>query len=394
MSRIVVARYEGAEQTDFGELVQAASPSFFDRLDEHRERGLFVGVASYWTEPEDEGASSVIADDERGLVLAWDGRIDARAELLRELTAPPGSTGAQLALQAFRRWGSRAPEHMLGDFAMVVVERESGRVFAARDRFGLRPLTHARQRGGRVLASDERLLFALGVGRAPDVEALGRFISRVYVPTTDTLYRDVRNVLAGGTLEIDGEHVRERRYFEPNVDERKLPDREHLERVRAALTVAVADRSRGRRLVASDASGGVDSSTIVALLAKQLRSAGKQPPLLLHMRCTDMPCDESRFARSLARHVGAPLFEAEGAGTHFGPSAIPELDIPDVWCGSTHVLHEEARGRGARVCFTGQGSDELQFRYLLVDDALATGAWLDAAPVSYTHLTLPTSDLV
>ncbi|MBL8742223.1 MAG: asparagine synthase, partial [Myxococcales bacterium] len=145
------------------------------------------------------------------------------------------------------------------------------------------------------------------------------------------------------------------------------------------LRVAVADRSRGTRLMAADASGGVDSSTVVALLAERLRKAGREPPLLLHMRCVGLTCDEGRFAQSLARHVGAPLFEVDGAPVRFGPEGIAELDMDDVWCGPSHALHSEAHRRGARVCFTGQGSDELQFRFLLVEDALATREWMQAA---------------
>jgi asparagine synthase (glutamine-hydrolysing) len=379
MTRILVLQHPGAETTDFDAVLAAARPTFSDAIHVRRRPGLFIGVASFWTEPEDEGTSGLAEDPERGLVLAWDGRIDARADLCRELAVLPSTPSAELALRAFRRWGTRAPEHMLGDFAMVVVEHERQRIFAARDAFGLRSLVHARHRGGRVIASDERLLFAIGVGREPDVEALARFISRVYVPVADTLYRDIRNVPSGGTLEIDGERESARRYFQPNVDEEALADHEHVERIRAALTVAVADRSRGRRPISSDASGGVDSSTVVALLAARLRAEGRAPPLLLHMRCVGMPCDEGRYAQALARHVGAPLVEVDGAQVRFGPAGIPELDVPDSWCEPTHELLAEAHRRGVRVSFSGQGSDELQFRFLLVEDALVTHAWLDAA---------------
>jgi len=379
VTRIVVAQHEGAEHTDFESLLAAARPTFFDVVQTHREPGLFIGVATYFTEPEDETAPGLSEDRERDLWLAWDGRIDGRDDLCRELGAPTASSSAELALRAYCRWGNQTPQHLLGDFAMVVVDRKSKRIFAARDRFGLRSLVVAKHRAGRIIASDERLLFAMGVSREPDVEAAGRYIVGAYVPVEDTLYRDVRNVPSGGSLEIDGEKQVSCRYFDPDVDEQKLSDQDHVDRIRAALTAAVADRSRGQRLIASDASGGVDSSTIVALLAAQLREAGREPPLLLHMRCIGMPCDEGRYARALANHVEAPLFEADGAQTRFGPEGIPELDLPDVWCASSHVLHEEAHRRGARVCFTGQGSDELQFRYFLVEDGLATGHWLDAA---------------
>ncbi len=377
MTRILIAQHEGAETTDFEATLAAARPTFFDAIHTRRLPGLFIGVASYWTEPEDEGASGLAEDRAAGLVLAWDGRIDARAELCRELGLPPATGSAEVALHAFRRWGRHAPEHMLGDFAMVVVDHERRYIFAARDAFGLRSLVHARFRGGRVIASDERLLFALGVGRAPDVEAVGRLIAGVYVPVEDTLYRDVRSVPSGGTLELTGPAQASRRYFEPNVEPQPLDDREHLERVRGALTVAVADRSRGRWPFSSDASGGVDSSTVVALLAARLRAAGREPPILLHMRCIGLACDEGRFAQALAKHVEAPLVEADGAQARFGPEGIPELDMPDSWCEPTHRLFVEAKRRGVRVSFSGQGSDELQFRYMLAEDALGAGAWLD-----------------
>lgn len=379
MTRILVAQHPGAESVDFESVLSAARPTFFDRIDIHRTPGLFIGVASYATEPEDDGASGIAIDPDQGVVLAWDGRIDDRTALCRKLGEGVETPSAQLALRAFQRWGVHAPEYMLGDFAMVAVDAKRGRIFAARDAFGLRALVHASHRGGRLVASDERLLFALGVSRSPDVAALGRFIARVYLPIDDTLYREVRNVPSGGTLEIEGQRASTLRYFDPDVDEQKLSDGEHVERVRHALTIAVADRSRGTRPYSSDASGGVDSSTVVALLAARLKALGREPPLLLHMRCIGMACDEGRFAQALARHVGAPLFEVDGARTRFGPEPMPELDMPDSWCDTTHQLLEAARQRGVRVSFSGQGSDELQFRYLLVEDALVTKAWLDAA---------------
>lgn len=365
-------------------LDSTAGTGSWDAVDLHAEAGMVMGARARWTVPEDEKRPAVIDDRARGLVLGWDGRLDDRASLVGALGVSSELSSAALALEAFARWGDDAPRHLIGDFVFVVFDRASRRLFVARDRFGIRPMYWLElPQGGVRLSSDERALFAHGdLTPRPNLRVLSRALAGAAVLRRDTLREGVRVIPAGTSLAIvDGRAV-EARYYTPDpggVDE-SLSRADHLERIRAALEASIADRIRGRWPIASQASGGLDSSTVIAIASRQLARQDRPPPLLLHMRCAALACDEHRFAKAVADRVGAELVVEDGSDAVYEPSAPREIDLGGPWCAPYAALYGEAVRRGARVVLTGEGSDELQLRHgLEVDDALVRSSWLEAA---------------
>jgi len=394
MSIFVVEVGPSAENVDVDRMLAATSGAGpWDTRELHREAGLAIGARARWTVPEDENTNAIVVDSERGFVLVWDGRLDDRGPLCdtlgdvsvtaRQRRDPMAASNAELALAAFVKWGKAAPVHLLGDFAFVLFDIRRRALFACRDRFGLRPLYFLRRPSGGVrVASDERALFALGdVPMRPNLPLVARAIAGIPVLRSQTLHEGV-NVLPGGAaLALVGSHQEVTNYYRPNPGyDESISDADHGDRIRAALEAAVAARIRGRWPVASQASGGLDSSTVAAFAARQLTAQGRPPPLLLHVKCSGLPCDESRFAASLARGTASPLVEVEGSGVNIWDHTPPEIDLGGAWCGPFGELYRQAAGHGVRVILTGQGSDELQSRYgSETEDALLRSCWLEAA---------------
>ena len=118
-----------------------------------------LGEARLWltdmTEKPRSG-SMPMRDEQRELVLAWDGRLDNTEDLLTSLgrgQSRAALTDEALVLEAYARWGVTCIEHLLGDFAFVLWDGRAHRLFAATDHFGLRPLHYAFDGCSLVVAS-------------------------------------------------------------------------------------------------------------------------------------------------------------------------------------------------------------------------------------------------
>lgn len=331
--------------------------------------------------PEDEGSRCILEDRDRRWTLLWDGRLDDRRELIDSLGATASASDASLAALAFAAWGVEAPRRLIGDFAIARFDHVEGTLLLARDRLGIRPLYFIElPEGGVRVATSERALFApRDVPEQPNLRLLAQAVAGVAVLDRETFRVGVRVVPPASVLTIRAGRATAERYWSPDpdcVDERSSPA-EHVARVRSALEAAVVSRIRGRWPVAAQASGGLDSSSCIAIASPWLARHGRPPPLLLQMSCPGLACDESRYAASLAKRFGAPLLQAEAAA--FDPDQVGNVDLGGPWCVPYGRLFDSARERGCRVVLTGEGSDELQLRHgLELEDAIVRRDPLDA----------------
>ncbi|MFO0555105.1 MAG: asparagine synthase-related protein [Polyangiaceae bacterium] len=360
-----------------------------DRVDRHQSPSFACVVFARWIAPEQLDRSA-IAEGARWIV-AVDGRLDERDALAHRVDlSADGSTDAALVAALLDRRGLSALEALTGDFALIAFEPARRTVVLMRDPLGVRPLFYARGGSLRV-SSDERALRRSGLGGV-DPGAIAAALAGALVTRERTLFRDVRSVPAGSILVFDGPDAvpLARTYFEPDphAADAHRPDREHLERVRNALEHAVEFRTQSPHPIAAQASGGLDSSSVVVLASAALAKRGRSLDALLHMRATGLDCDELRYATALRESlpsidgVSPELLVADGAEVVFDPvaAARADLDFPGPWCVAYRELYERAVARGVRVVLTGEGSDELATHLgFEVDDALQRHAWLEAA---------------
>ena len=245
----------------------------------------------------DAGASALVVNPDAGLVLAADARIDDRGALCDALGVPhaqrAGLFDADLVLRAFARWGEACPAHLIGDYAFAVWDGRRGEFFGARDHIGARPFYYALEDDRFVFASSvEAVLAAPGVSAALDEEMVAAFLS---IPrradwTIRTFFRAVRRLPAGHALAVGMKagptaggagrvRVRMERYWCPEQTPAAPPasDDAHAERFLDLYGKAVRDRLRCGP-VGVHLSGGLDSSSIAVLAARELRRQGRPAP--------------------------------------------------------------------------------------------------------------------
>lgn len=303
--------------------------------------------------------------DER-FVLSFNGEIYNFRELRRELSA----SGAQfrtdgdseVILAAYARWGEDCVQHLHGMFAFAIYDRKDRTLFLARDRFGVKPLFMARLSDGSLAFASELkgLLAHPLMQREMDPLAIEDYMTWGYVPDTRSILKGVEKLPAGHTLLLrhDAPLSRPRQYWDISFDNRHKGTARDLEAElvyhmeQAVTSRMVADVPLGAFL-----SGGVDSSSVVALMAKQSASAVRTCSIGFDVESAD----ETTYAEQVAhlfgtdhaaRKVSADQFDAIDrlAGIFDEPfadaSALPTLRV----C--------ELARESVTVALSGDGADE------------------------------------
>ena len=237
-----------------------------------------------------------IARDASCTVVA-DARLDDRDTLCAALDVPAPARAAirdqALILRAWRRWGRACPNHLLGDYAFAVWDPQTRTLFCARDHIGCRPFYYALTPAHFVFASTvETVLAAPGISDEPDERMIASYLSQFSTNRgPHTFFRMVRKLLPGHACTIaaarsSSSPMRVERYWHPERTPKAAPagDDEYAAELLRLTARAVEDRLRGGP-VGVHLSGGLDSSGIAALAARELhRAGGSSPPAFSRLR--------------------------------------------------------------------------------------------------------------
>ena len=277
-----------------------------------KDGSVGFGHRMLWTTPESlrEQLPLLLANGE--LVLTADARIDNRSELIGalELTdrRPEEINDGELILQAYRRWGRRCPEQLLGDFAFAVWDRKKRSIFCARDHRGIKPFYYYRSTRTFVFASEVKSILCL-----PDVPhklnelKLAYYLTSVLEDKVLTFYKGIYRLPPGHRMVVSPEEARIDCYWTFDIS-RKIrygSDEEYSERFRELFTEAVRCRLRSAYPVGCMLSGGLDSSSVVCLARKELEENGRRPLRTFSIVFDDAAeSDESPYFRAVIQQGG------------------------------------------------------------------------------------------
>ncbi len=309
----------------------------------------------------------------RRLIGVGDVRLDDRAAVARMagLHSPGGASDLALVLAAIDACGERAVGELIGDFAFVVWDPGAHKLIAARDAFGVRTL-YQRQVGDLLLFSDR--IDALRPSGDWDLEYFADYLTGMVAPGTRTPWRDVQCVVPGGFVLARGSVSTERRYWSAHTFEPVERDPGAVDRFRSLFEEAVRTRMGGPGQTWAQLSGGVDSSSIVAV-AHDSGLSGTITSVDTLGRG-----DERRFIEPVLRRFRV---RNEQVIDHWpwqgdeGPAPITEQ--PGVlypFFARERRMHTVLRSAGARVLLCGIGSDHYLSGSLdYIADMAASGRW-------------------
>lgn len=217
----------------------------------------------------------------------------------------------EVLLHAFARWGREALGRLRGMFAFAVWDRDRRALFLARDRLGLKPLYHSLAPRGQLLFASEipALLEHPEVSRRLDVLAVDDYLAYLYIPAPRTIFAEIRELPPAHWLEWRDGVLRIERYWDAPPEPRDAPEPQLTDELLATLDEAVRLRMISDVPLGAFLSGGMDSSSIVALMARATREPVRT--FSLGFRAGEERYSELEYARLVSSHYATEHRELE-----------------------------------------------------------------------------------
>ena len=308
-----------------------------------------------------------LTNEDGSVVLVFNGEVYNYLELRNDLKSRGhqfvSTSDSEVIVHQYEENGEECLQKFVGMFAFVLYDKKNRKLFAARDRIGIKPLYYYVDEKMAIFASEiKAILESPGVQRLPDYEAISDYMFAGRSLGGRTLFKNIREVPPGYLATVDQSEKRllVRKYWDVQFDYNyERTDSQLQETLQALLDEAVNMHCRSDAPLGCHLSGGLDSSTIAALAARHYK-----PLKTFSIKFSDDPyIDETRYAKAVARHIGAEYYESSPSAQDLGallPSLMWHMDMPMATNGgfSYYTVSRLAR-ESVKVTLTGHGGDEL-----------------------------------
>jgi asparagine synthase (glutamine-hydrolysing) len=313
-----------------------------------------------------EGGHQPMSNEGGDIWITYNGEIYNHQELRKDLQKRghvyKTRSDTETILHAYEEYGEDCVHKLRGMFAFAIWDGRNRRLFAARDRLGIKPFYYALHKGTLVFASEIKSILASGLLQTSvNLHALPEFFAFGQTVANDTLFESVFKLMPGHWLSYNGEDIKIQRYWDWQFDEPPtyLEDEFYIERFTELIEDSVRCHLMSDVPVGLFLSGGLDSSLIAAIMARLL----SHPIQTFTIGFEDRYYSEFEYARTVAAHVGAQHHEALITAEAF-LDAIPKLiwheDEPLKGAASVALYFiSRLASENAKVVLTGEGSDEL-----------------------------------
>jgi len=297
---------------------------------------------------------------------------ELREELQRHGHHFCSRSDTEVLIHGYEEWGLDLLPRLNGMFAFALLDLRDPRphgnpvLLLARDRFGIKPLYYWSQNGRLVFASEiKAILLADKVQAELNLEAPHRFLSFLWIPGPATLFSGIEQVPPGHYLGWSDRGLTVRPYWELrfNPDE-TMAEAAAVEQLRSILRSAVDRHLISDVPVGVFLSGGLDSSSLLALSASHNRGVRKAYTIAYRQEDARLEqCgDDAKYARMVAKHFHADYHEIEVVPdiVELLPKVVWHLDSPvaDPAAISTYLICKAAQPQ-VKVLLSGQGADEV-----------------------------------
>jgi asparagine synthase (glutamine-hydrolysing) len=330
------------------------------------------------------GGHQPMFDASEQMVIVFNGEIynyrELRKELLDEGVTLRSTCDTEVILYLYRKHGSDCPKYLRGMFAFAIWDRKRKRLFAARDRIGIKPFYYYLDNRRLAFASEIKAIVQIpNLDLELSLSAIATYFTYGHSCAPQTIYRKVQKLLPGHWLMVEGREVTLQRYWDVPV---KVANQNGDFAGRTAELLHLLDDSVHCHLIADVPvgiflSGGIDSSLIAALAARK-----KPEPVQTFSVGFDVGgrYNELDDARHVATAIGSNHHELVVESFNV-PSLLEKLvwhyDEPfaDAACMPTYLISEFAR-RSVKVILSGEGGDEVFGGYRRYVAQLLSGHYL------------------
>ena len=319
------------------------------------------------------GGHQPLSNETGSIWVTYNGEIYNHADVRRELESAGHQyrtrSDTETIVHAYEQWGDACVTRFRGMFAFAIWDAPRRRLLLVRDRLGVKPVYWARVGTRLLFASEIKGILESGLIAAESNDAvLPEVLATRYTSGTETLFKGIYKLLPGHRLIFEQGDIRIEKYWDvplegPDPELEALGDRAIVMRFRDLLQESVRLRLMADVPLGMFLSGGIDSSAVAALMAREV----DRPIETFSVAFSDRRFSELEYAREVARAVGANSHEIVIDDRDFF-SALPRLvwheDEPLAHPSSVPLHFVSALAREhVKVVLTGEGSDELLAGY-------------------------------
>jgi asparagine synthase (glutamine-hydrolysing) len=304
-----------------------------------------------------------IANEDESIWVVFNGEIYNHRELRCELEAMGHrfrtQSDTEAIVHAYEEFGDRCVERMNGMFAFAVLDQKRQLLFLARDRLGIKPLYYFVDTRRVLFGSEIKAILSHDdVPRELDFAALDSFLTFEYVAGPQSIFKAIKKLPAGHTMMVTPQGVTITRYWDVAQTASNEDEQTYCERLYTTLKSAVQYRLLSDVPLGALLSGGIDSSTIVGLMAEQLAT----PVETFSIGFEEDTYNELDYARQISRH-----FQTHHHEQIIRPDAIERTEkvirhcdepLGDFSVFPTYLVSVFAR-KHVTVALSGDGGDEL-----------------------------------
>lgn len=311
--------------------------------------------------------SQPIYNETKTVAVFFNGEIYNYLELLEELQAKghrfQTKSDTETLVHLYEEYGPSMTQYLRGMYAFCIYDQVRERYFLARDRFGEKPLFYHQKEGVLSFSSElTSLLENRAIPRKLNREAFHYYLRAGIVPEPLTLFADVFCLPAGHQMLLDKQGLQVESYF--NIDYRPdtslKTEADVVDYVKPILEQAVQRQLRSDVPLGAFLSGGIDSSTVVAMMSKFSSSKINT----FTVKFEESAYDESPIAREVADFVGSNHHEIMVPNADFSQEMfwriIEHTGVPfnDTSAIPSYLITQEIR-KHVKVALSGDGGDEL-----------------------------------
>lgn len=276
------------------------------------------------------------------------------------------SSDTEVVLAAYELWGSNCLQKFNGMWAFAIWDILEKQLFLARDRVGEKPLHYCIYKNSFVFGSEIKPIFEFGVPKETRLDLTELYLTFTNIPAPYTFYKDVFKLMPGHFLIVKDGNVKEVKYWDlPEIDEKNMLRDKHIIYEKFAMLLEDAVRIRMRSDVTFGAflSGGLDSSSIVALMREQARGELKT----FTIGFEDRDFDETKLAALVSHKFDTTHFQqkilpqkfdsiVDKLASHFDEPFGDSSAIPTGFVAGFAAKH-------VKMVLTGDGGDEVLSGY-------------------------------
>lgn len=308
------------------------------------------------------GGRQPIHNENESIWITYNGEVynfkEIREELQRKGHKFYTNTDTETIVHSYEEYGEECLKKLRGMFAFAIWDSNKKMLFLARDRLGKKPLYYYYKNGIFIFGSEIKSILQYNMPRLVDYDAVHSYLTYRFVFGSSTIFRDIKRLPSGCSLICTSDGISIKKYWDIAMSPQVLSEDYCVKKLGELLRESIRLRLMSDVPLGAYLSGGIDSSTVVAMMSTLL----DEPVKTFSVGFGDPEFDETDYARTVADYFETDHHEfiVEPNAMKLFPKIIWHFEEPiaDPALFPTYMLSECAK-KYVTVVLTGEGGDEL-----------------------------------